>query len=154
MKSKQVLVCDEYVVSDRVTLRAGDAFRAKGGPYYIKRDARGQKVRMAMAARGPFRFVRFCEQGKRQWIEAVSLKDGTAAVLSLTKRRSILPGALIPRPYVIVGRVGKKKRAKRAGKQVAPQPVAENRGAATAPKKPRQKTLSLDFLEPIARGGR
>lgn len=97
---------EEYNVSERVTLRSGDIFRAKGGPYYVKRDAKGNKVRMSMAARGPFRFMRLCEQGTRKWIEAVSMKDGTAAVLSLTKRRSVLPGALIPRPYVIVGKVG------------------------------------------------
>jgi hypothetical protein len=105
----RIKTSDEYVVSERVTLRAGDTFRAKGGPYYVKQDSRGNKTRMSMAARGPFRFMRFCERGKRQWIEAVA-NDGTAAVLSLTRRKSILPGALIPRPYVVVGKTGRKNR--------------------------------------------
>jgi hypothetical protein len=109
---REILVHDEYVVSERVTLRAGDIFRAKGGPYYVKRDSKGNKVRMSMAARGPFRFMRVCEEGDRKWIEAVSMKDGTAAVISLTKRRSIMPGSLIPRPYVILGKVSGKRAAR------------------------------------------
>ena len=108
----RIKTSDEYVVSERVTIRVGDTFRAKGGPYYVKRDTRGHKTRMSMAARGPFRFMRLCEQGDRRWIEAVSMRDGTSAVLSLTKRRSVLPGALIPRPYEVLGKVSGKRAAR------------------------------------------
>ena len=42
----RIKTSDEYVVSERVTIRVGDTFRAKGGPYYVKRDTRGHKTRM------------------------------------------------------------------------------------------------------------
>ena len=108
----EMKMSEEYVVSDRVTLRRGDLFRATGGPYYVKRDERGNKVRMSMAARGPFRFIRFCEQGRHQWIEAISMREQSSAVLSLTKRQSIMPGSLIARPYVVLGKVGGKRAAR------------------------------------------
>lgn len=98
------VVSYEYAVSDRVTIAKGDVFKARGGPYYVSTDSLGRKTRVSMAARGPFVFVRLVDSGRRRWIEAVSTKDGTAAVLALTRRRSILPGSLVPRPYVVVGK--------------------------------------------------
>lgn len=140
---KTLRVSDEYKVSERVTLRVGDVFRAKGGPYYLKRDARGNKVRLSMAARGPFRFMRYCVQGKREWIEAVA-KDGTAAVISLTKRRSVLPGSLITRPYVVVGKTGGKKRRSTVDRSSKPVVRRKKREAAApeaaAPKSPASPT--------------
>lgn len=88
-------------MSERVTLRKGDVFRAKGGPYYI--DSSGQKIKMA--ARGPFRFSCYCEQGDQKWIEAYSAKEGGFTILCLTERESIMPGSYVSRPYFVCGRV-------------------------------------------------
>jgi hypothetical protein len=99
---------DFMVVSEKITLREGDLFRAKGGPYYVSRDEKGGKRRVSMAARGPFRFRRLCEDGKRKWIEAWSMKEGSIAILCLSGRKSVLPGSLIPRPYYVSGRVTRK----------------------------------------------
>jgi len=121
MKTKQM---KELAVSEKITLRAGDMFRVTGGPYYVKRNESRKKVRVSMAAKGPFRFMQACERGSQIWIEAISVRDNSSAVLSLTKRRSILPGAMIPRPYVVVGLVSAKRaaklEAKRDGKRIGP----------------------------------
>jgi hypothetical protein len=125
----------ELVVSEKLTLRAGDMFRVTGGPYYVKRNESRKKVRVSMAAKGPFRFMQACERGSQIWIEAISVRDNSSAVLSLTKRRSILPGAMIPRPYVVVGLVSAKRaaklEAKRDGKRIGPS--GGRRRAADAP---------------------
>jgi hypothetical protein len=111
-----MFVQDHYVVNEKFTLRQGDLFRAKAGPYYIARDEKGGKRRVPMAAKGPFKFFRYCEASKRKWIEAWSVKEGSIAILSLNGRRSLMPGALIPRPYHITGRVSAKKAIKIAAK--------------------------------------
>lgn len=103
---------DHYVVDDKITLREGDLFRAKAGPYYVSHDEKGGKRRVSMASKGPFRFRRYCEASKRKWIEAWSVKEGGIAILSLNGRQSIMPGMLIPRPYVIAGRVSHKRAIK------------------------------------------
>lgn len=126
---------DEYVVSERVTITKGDVFKARGGPYYVSLDARGRKTRVSMAARGPFVFVRLVESGRRKWIEAISTRDGTAAVLSLTRRRSILPGALIPRPYVVVGKAGRRRRRADEASQDA-RPARRRAGGRRRPASP------------------
>jgi hypothetical protein len=128
---------DHYVVNDKITLRQGDIFRAKAGPYYIARDEKGGKRRVPMAAKGPFRFVRYCEASKRKWIEAWSVKEGSIAILSLNGRRSLMPGVLIPRPYHITGRVSAKKAIKIAAKMAMkgkkPRRVKEQAAEAFAP---------------------
>lgn len=89
-------------MSDRVTIRKGELFRAKGGPYYI--GGSGQKVKMA--EKGPFRFAAYCERGDQKWIEAYSVRVGGFAILSLTEREGcLLEGSYVPRPYSISGRV-------------------------------------------------
>lgn len=105
---------DEYRVSERVTLEPGDMFRAKGGPYYVTRDDTGKRVRLPMAARGPFRFIRLAEYRRRRWIEAYSTRDGGHVVLSLSTRRSVMPGLIVARPYVVVGKVGRTRRERKA----------------------------------------
>lgn len=109
-------------MSERVTLRRGDIFRAKGGPYYLS-DC-GQKIKMA--ERGPFRFSAYCEQGDQKWIEAYSVREGGFTILSLTDRDSLLPGSYVTRPYHICGRVtgrplmrieGRKDAKRRGGKK-------------------------------------
>jgi hypothetical protein len=135
MKTKQM---KELAVSEKITLRAGDMFRVTGGPYYVKRNESRKKVRVSMAAKGPFRFMQACERGSQIWIEAISVRDNSSAVLSLTKRRSILPGAMIPRPYVVVGLVSAKRaaklEAKRDGKRIGPSGGGgRRRAAADAP---------------------
>lgn len=109
---KRITASDEYRVSQRVVVKAGDTFRAKGGPYYVTLDSAGRKSRTSMAARGPFRFVRHCIAGRQEWIEATSKRDGGTVILALTRRRSVLPGSLIARPYRIVGLVRGPRRRK------------------------------------------
>lgn len=102
-------------MSERVTLRKGDIFRAKGGPYYVT-DC-GQKIKMA--ERGPFRFSAYCEQGDQKWIEAYSVREGGFTILSLTDRDSLLPGSYVTRPYHICGRVTGKPLARIEGRKDA-----------------------------------
>jgi hypothetical protein len=108
-------------VSERVTLRRGDLFRAKGGPYYVGKN--GAKIKMA--ERGPFRFSAYCERGDQKWIEAYSVREGGFSILTLTEREdALLPGSYVPRPYHVSSRVTgnakariegrKKKRGKRS----------------------------------------
>lgn len=99
----------EHRVSDRIVIRPGDLFRATGGPYYLTRDDDGNRVRIPMAARGPFRFMRLATYRRKRWIEAYSTRDGGAVVLALTARRSVMPGVVVARPYRVTGRVGVKK---------------------------------------------
>lgn len=101
-------------MSERVTLRRGDLFRAKGGPYYI--GSAGQRIKMA--ERGPFRFSAYCERGDQKWIEAYSVREGGFAILSLTERDdALLPGSYVPRPYHISGRVTGNAKARIEGRK-------------------------------------
>lgn len=88
----------EYRVSQRVVLRVGDKFRAKGGPYW--KNSEGQKEKYG--ATGPFIFQRHCKRGSREWIEALD-KTGQFAVLHIKGRRPASAG-LVPRPYTIIGK--------------------------------------------------
>ena len=89
---------NEYRVSERVVLRAGDRFRVSGGPYY--RLDSGEKI--PMAARGVMTFrraLRTGRGGRRVLIEA-SAGEGTVILHIEGSRRSPVPG-LVPRPYRI-----------------------------------------------------
>jgi hypothetical protein len=100
----QTVAHAEYRVSARVLLQAGDVFRANGGPYYVLRDETGKKVKSSMAAKGPFRFQRYCASGRKKWIEAISIKEGGFVVLKLTKWRTLDLPNFINRPYKILGK--------------------------------------------------
>lgn len=102
--TRAVIYLDELRVSPRVTLRAGDVFRATGGPYYRHRNDAGQWVKTAMHERGPFVFARLAQAGRRQWIEAFACKTRHFVVLAITPRRATVPG-LVPRPYRVTGKV-------------------------------------------------
>ena len=102
--SRSVAYLDELHVSPRVTLRAGDVFRATGGPYYRHRNEAGQWVKTAMHERGPFVFHRLAQLGRRAWIEAFACKTRQCVVLPITARRATVPG-LVPRPYRVTGKV-------------------------------------------------
>jgi hypothetical protein len=89
-----------------VVLQHGDIFRAKDGPYYLAEPAGGGKrVRVSMAAKGPFVFLRLAKYRSRAWIEAFSKRDGGFAALAITKRRSPAPGIIVARPYRVTGKV-------------------------------------------------
>lgn len=107
---------DHYVVNENMTLRQGDLFHAKGGPYYVTRDEKGGERRVSMAIKGPFRFTSYCESDRLSWIEAWSVREGSIAILALTDRDSVLPGSIVTRPYRITGRVSHKKAIKIAAK--------------------------------------
>jgi len=64
---------DEYTCP-KGTLRPGTRFRAKGGPYYRLENG----TRTTMAAKGPFVFRAYYENGSRRWIEAF---DGTGVCI-------------------------------------------------------------------------
>jgi hypothetical protein len=101
---------NSYQVSERVVLQVGDVFRANGGPYYVMRDEAGRRVKSSMAAKGPFRFHRYCERGRKKWIEAISIKEGGFVVLPLTRWKTIdLPG-FVNRPYKILSKKREKKK--------------------------------------------
>jgi hypothetical protein len=95
---------DNYQVSERVVLVKGDVFRASGGPYYVMRDETGKKVKSSMAAKGPFKFQRYCARGRKKWIEAISIKEGGFVVLPLTKWRTLDLPNFVNRPYKILGK--------------------------------------------------
>lgn len=103
------VVSDEYRLSERVLIRKGDKFRAKGGPYWSAPD--GTKV--AMASKGPFTFHRHVKKGRVERIDCLD-RDGQYACLHIAGRRKSIAG-LVTRPYVIIGKkrvVDRKKRAR------------------------------------------
>jgi hypothetical protein len=66
-----------------------------------------------MAAKGPFVFLRHCEDDGREWLEAYSTREGTQVILCLTEDRpSIMPGSLVTRPYTVGSRLREKAAAK------------------------------------------
>ncbi len=94
-----------YRVSERVILTPGDQFRVAAGPYY--RLDSGERV--PLAARGTMTFVACHRRGQRVVIEA---RDGAGTVMLHVagRRRSPVPG-MVPRPYRIVRKLRKKKKA-------------------------------------------
>lgn len=100
---------DEYQVSERVVLRIGDVFRANGGPYYVMPNDDGKRVKLSMAAKGPFRFQTYCVRGRKRWIEAYSVKEGGFVALPLTKWRTVDLAHFVNRPYKILGKKRPKK---------------------------------------------
>ena len=124
---------DVYVCS-RGVLRPGTRFRAKGGPYYRLDNG----TRTTMAAKGPFVFRAYYENGSRRWIEAF---DGSGVcILNLGPQRQspVVPG-LVRRPYRITTifgdrtmkrdevQIGKTYTAKVSDKLVPVRIEAENR---------------------------
>ena len=97
--SRKTEYFDEHRVSERVVLRAGDYFRAKGGPYW-KSDA-GKKI--PMTSKGPYKFLRLCSRGEVRWIEAID-KAGAFVALHLSGRRRRIDQRLVARPYTITGK--------------------------------------------------
>jgi hypothetical protein len=95
---------DEHRVSERVVLRAGDVFRAKGGPYW--RSDSG--VNHSLSPKGPFKFLRACRRGAVEWIEAMDRANAFVA-LHLSGRRKRIDKRLVTRPYVITGKKRKPK---------------------------------------------
>lgn len=79
------------------TLRRGTKFVARGGPFYRSTD--GTTTRMHED--GPFTFVRYCEAGERQWIEAWAREGFCIVNLGETHESSVVHG-LVMRPYRIV----------------------------------------------------
>jgi len=96
---KTTVRSDSYRVSPRVLLEKGDIFRAKGGPLWRLKD--GTKI--ALSARGPFRFMAHCQRGTCEWIEALD-KGGNFAALHIAGRRRRIDAALVNRPYTITGK--------------------------------------------------
>ena len=86
---------EEYRVSKRVVLRAGDKFRASRGPYY-----EGESGRVSMAERGVFTFLGYVELGDKCWIEAYS-QNGFCALNVGNQYRSKGLSSLVNRPYRI-----------------------------------------------------
>ncbi len=95
----KIIRSDSYRVSQRVELRAGDVFRATGGPYW--RLADGTKVRLS--ATGPFKFLSHVARGAVEWIEATD-REKNFCVLHLAGRRRRIDVSLVARPYRILGK--------------------------------------------------
>lgn len=99
----QVQCADEYRVSERVCLRPGVRFRAKGGPLFQLADG----TTVPLAAKGPFTFRRHCKRGACEWLE-VGDRDGFNAILHIAGRRRKVSPEIIPRPYKIGSTIRKK----------------------------------------------
>lgn len=99
MSRKTTEYFDEYRVSQRVLLRPGDVFRAKGGPFW--KSSTGEKI--SLTPKGPFKFLRYCRRGETAWIESLD-KNGAFCPLHLGGRRKRIDERLIPRPYVVTGK--------------------------------------------------
>jgi len=97
--ARRETVAEEYRVSERVVIRPGDRFRAKGGPYW--RGSDGRKI--PLTASGPFKFIRVVARGKRVVIECTD-KTGGFTVLHVAGGRARIDTALVPRPYRVVSR--------------------------------------------------
>lgn len=71
-----------------------------------------------MSERGEFLFRRYCVRGASKWIEACRTDGGGFVVLWVGRpgRSEEIPN-LRRRPYRIVGKVGEKKRQRKARKQ-------------------------------------
>lgn len=95
----KVIKSESYQVSQRVVLRLGDKFRAKGGPYW--KNADGSKT--SMTSKGPYTFHRHCKRGSYEWIEALD-KFGAFAPLHIAGRRRRIDPRIVPRPYVITSK--------------------------------------------------
>lgn len=88
----------EYRVSDRVVLRAGDVFKANGGPFMkIGKD------KIPLSSKGPYRFIRLAVHRSRKTIEAFD-KTGAFAALHVEGRRKSVDARIVPRPYRITGK--------------------------------------------------
>lgn len=97
------IIASEYRVSERVVIRPGDKFRAKGGPYWLSPS--GEKVRMT--SKGPFTFHRHVKRGRVERIDCLD-RDGQYACLHIAGRRKSIAG-LVTRPYTVVGKTRAKK---------------------------------------------
>lgn len=86
----------ELQISARVTLKKGDSFRATGGPYWKTKDGR----KIALSAKGPFKFHRFVLEGRRSYVEAFD-RDGAYVMLyyGRTTVRSKTDESIVLRPY-------------------------------------------------------
>lgn len=110
---------DEYRVSDRVTLTPGTVFRASGGPYFKSKD--GTKI--SMKSRGPYRFIRHEQKGRKQQIICFD-NDNGFAVLPLNRFKNnahkLMGSNYVNQPYKVTGRVlgslASRKRKKRLSK--------------------------------------
>jgi hypothetical protein len=98
---------DSYRVSERVVLRPGTRFRARGGPYYTLTDG----TEVSLSARSPFTFRNFCKAGRIEWIEAMD-RDGLNAILHIKGRRKTVDSAIVARPYKIGSTIRKKGRSR------------------------------------------
>jgi len=76
------------------TLRRGDRFTTKQGPYFLRADG----SRTSAAEKGPLTFQRYCRQGPREWIEAYGPNGFALINLGATYRWEVEP-SLVRRAY-------------------------------------------------------
>ncbi len=95
----KIIRSDSYRVSQRVELRAGDVFRATGGPYW--KSLQGTKIKLN--ATGPFTFISHVTRGAVEWIEATD-KSKNFCVLHVAGRRRRIDASIVTRPYRILGK--------------------------------------------------
>lgn len=90
---------ETYRVSERVLLSVGDTFRASGGPYWKGSDG----TAISLKSYGPYKFISHCKRGAVEWIEAKD-KEGSYCVLHVAGRRRKIDGAIVTRPYRVIGK--------------------------------------------------
>jgi hypothetical protein len=93
----------EYRFGKRGILRAGDLFRASGGPFFRGTDGRGEKLRHSLARPGLYRFLSYIVSRQRGWINAFHLERHSYETLYVTGRtfRSPTIAGVVNRPYRI-----------------------------------------------------
>lgn len=107
-------VAYEWRVSERVVLRPGDTFRARGGPFW---RSGGQRV--SLAAPGPFRFIEaHIHAGKSGRVSILAVdRDGHRCELRVSGTRwTRIDESVVPRLYTITGKKRDAKSRKTTGK--------------------------------------
>jgi hypothetical protein len=95
-------IATEYRVSERVVLRAGDTFRARGGPYW-----KNGRQRISLAAPGPFTFIEaHYHDGVSGRVSLLAVdRDGHRCELRVAGSRWVrISASVIPRLYTITGK--------------------------------------------------
>ena len=87
----------EYRCGRKAVLRPGTQFTVTGGPRHVDADSR----KHSLAERGTFSFIRYCERGDEQWIEAHRLDGGFVVLQVGAARRGRWLDSVELRPYKI-----------------------------------------------------
>lgn len=93
----KIITRDEYVqAKPRVAIRRGDWIKVRGGSVFVTSD--WQKIDMGV--RGTFKFICWCKQGSREWLE-VNAAGMTETVFVGRRQKSKTVEGLVLVPHRI-----------------------------------------------------